>query len=310
MNEHILSAIRSQPWAIMPGYLEAIEALALRTIEHPAVRQVAEDGHVERHADAMAQMGARAPGTITATIRDGVGALPMFGPILPRAAMITPSGGGAVALDRMAADLRTLQADADVKRILLVVDSPGGAVTQVAEMARLVASSEKPIAAHVTGMCCSAAYWIVSQSSEISLDATGLVGSIGVMMGGSAQEGPDAQGRRQIDIVSSGAPNKRPDLSTDEGRAQVREMLDALEESFIQAVARGRGVTEATVRADFGQGGTKVGKHAKEAGMVDRIEAEGLDASLRRLATRAPQNARRRASAENALALTRARSGL
>lgn len=308
MSDRILAAIRSQPWAIMPGYLEAIEALAIRALDHPAVGEVAGDGHAERHFEAIAQMGERVSGTRSAAVRDGVGALPMFGPILPRAAMVKPSGAGAVALDHLAADLRVLQADKGVRRIMLVIDSPGGAVTGVGEFARLVAQSEKPITAHVTGMCCSAAYWIGSQAREISIDPIGMAGSIGVMMGGSVQEGPDAQGRREVSIVSSGAPNKRPDLSTEEGRASVREMIDALEDVFIETVARGRGVTEATVRQDFGAGGTKTGKHAKAAGMVDRVEGEGLDGAIRRLSSRAPATSRRTAAAHLELAQFRART--
>lgn len=309
MSHRILAAIRSQPWAIMPGYLEAIEALAMRALDHPAVAEVAADGHADRHFDAIAQMGERVSGTRSAAIRDGIGCLPMFGPILPRAAMVNPSGAGAVALDHLAADLRVLQADKAVRRILLTVDSPGGAVTQVSEFARLIAQSEKPVAVHVTGMCCSAAYWIASQAREISIDPIGMAGSIGVIMGASVQEGPDAQGRRDVAIVSSNAPNKRPDLTSEEGIASVREMIDAIEAVFIANVAQGRGVTEATVRNDFGQGGTKTGKHAKDAGMVDRVEADGLDGAIRRLARSAPPaTSRRTAAAHLQLAQFRAKS--
>lgn len=44
MNSHVLTAIRSQPWAIMPGYLEAIEAIALRVLDDPAVLALKGDG--------------------------------------------------------------------------------------------------------------------------------------------------------------------------------------------------------------------------------------------------------------------------
>lgn len=308
MNDRILAAIRSVPWAIMPGYLEAIEAMAIRVLDHPAVQAVADDGHVDRHFEAIAQMGERVSGTRSAAIRDGVGALPIFGPILPRAAMMNPSGGGAVALDHLAADFRTLQADSAVRKILLVVDSPGGVTTDVAQFARLVAQSAKPVVAHVTGMGCSAAYWIISGASEISLDATAMVGSIGVMMGGSVQEGPDQAGRRDVAIVSKNAPNKRPDLTTDDGRAVVQSTVDALEDVFIAAIARGRGVTEAVVRSDFGQGATIAGASAVKARMADRVETDGLEGAIKRLSARNPST--RRTSAENNLKLAHARAGL
>lgn len=308
MNDRIVAAIRSQPWAIMPGYLEAIEALAIRALEHPAVTAVAGDGHEERHFAALASMGERLSGTKSATIRDGVAALPMFGPILPRAAMVNPSGAGAIALDSMAADLRAMGANPDVRTVLMVFDSPGGAVTQVREFAQLVASFGKPIIAHVSGMCCSAAYHIASQAKEIVCDPFGIVGSIGVMMGGSVQEAPGLDGRREVAVVSSNAPNKRPDLTTDEGQAMVREMLDQLEEIFIADVARGRGVTPAHVKAEFGAGGTKTGKQAKAAGMVDRIEPAGLDGTIRRLAAPGARTTSRRTAAAH-LEMARLRAG-
>lgn len=310
MSERILAAIRSQPWAIMPGYLEAIEALAMRYLEHPAVADVAVDGHIERHAEAVAVMGERIAGTKSATIRDGVAAMPMFGPILPRAALMSPSGGGAIALDQVAADLRAIQANPQVRTILMVWDSPGGQVTQVREFGQLVANSPKPIVSHVIGMCCSAAYHIGSQTKEISADPFAILGSIGVMMGGSVQEGPDINGRRDVAIVSSNAPNKRPDLSSEEGQAQIRSLIDELEAIMIEDIARGRGVTPATVKAEFGAGGTKTGKQAKAAGMVDRVEAGGLEASLTRLASPARSATPRRTAAANTLKLTQLRAGL
>lgn len=307
-SDRVLAAIRSLPWAIMPGYLEAIEALAVRALDHPAVQAVAEDGHADRHFAAIAQMGERVAGTRSAAVRDGVGALPIMGPILPRAAMINPSGAGAVALDHLAADWRVLQADKAVRKILLVVDSPGGVTTDVASFARLVAQSPKPVVAHVTGMGCSAAYWMISGASEISLDATAMVGSIGVMMGGSVQEAPDQAGRRDVAIVSSNAPNKRPDLTSEDGRAVVLETVDAIEAVFIAAVARGRGVSEATVRSDFAQGGIRAGARAVEARMADRVESDGLDGAIRRLSARNPST--RRTAAENNLKLAQARASL
>lgn len=308
MNQHVLAAIRSQPWAILPGYLEALEAIATRVLDHPAVLAVKNDGHEERQISAVAQMGARAPGTRGSMLRDGVGMLPISGPIFPRANIMTEMSG-ATSLDVAAADLRALQASPDVRSILMVIDSPGGAVAQVNDFARLVAASPKPVSVHITGMCCSAAYWIGSQAAGgMSLDPTGVVGSIGVLISTSYQVNPDAMGRRELDIASSNAPNKRPDLSTEEGQAQIRQMLDGIEEIFLGAVARGRGVTEAAVRREFGAGGTLTGKAAKAAGMVDRIEADGLDGAIRRLAKAGPA-APRRTTAANKLALAQLRAG-
>jgi hypothetical protein len=100
MPHRVLAAIRSQPWAIADGYLEAIEQIAQRALSAPAVQAVADDGHIERHAAAIAVMGERVSGTRGAAARDGVGCLPIMGPIFPRAAMLSPSGAGATALTK------------------------------------------------------------------------------------------------------------------------------------------------------------------------------------------------------------------
>ena len=308
-HRHVLAAIRSQPWAIMPGYLAAIEAIAARVLDDPAVLALKKDGHEERQLSAVAAMGCRAPATRSAMLRDGVGLLPMMGPVFPRANVMTEYSG-ATSLDVMAADLRALDASPDVRSILVVADSPGGAVAQINDFGRLVASVKKPLAVHVTGLCCSAAYWVCSQApGGISLDPTGVVGSIGVLISTSYQVEPDSEGRRDLDIASSNAPKKRPDLSTEEGQAEVRAMLDGIEAVFIAAVARGRGVTEAVVRNSFGAGGNLTGAAAKAAGMVDRVEADGLDGAIRRLAKAGPATPRRSAAA-NTLMLAQARAGV
>lgn len=311
MNHHILAAIRSQPWAILPDYLAAIEAIALRIHDDPSILAIERDGHVERQPSSVALMGQRAPATRTAMLRDGVGLLPITGPIFPRANIMTEMSG-ATSLDIAAADLRALQASPDVRAILAVMDTPGGAVAQINDFGRLVAASPKPVAVHVTGMCCSAGYWVASQAGGgISADPTCLIGNIGVVVSTSYQVQPDSNGEMSIDIVSSNAPNKRPDLSTEEGRAQIRQMLDGIEAVFIQSVARGRGVSEAQVRSDFGAGASLPAADAKAAGMIDRIELDGLDGAIARLAGSMPNpkpKPSRRTAASLQLAQIRART--
>lgn len=307
MNERILSAIRSQPWAIMPDYLEAIEAIALRVDENPAIAKVAIDGHEERFAEAVAEMGVPIPGVRRAAYRDGVASLPLFGPIFPRSNMMTDMSG-ATSLAILAADLRKLDADQSVRHIVIVSDSPGGAVTDVAAFGQLVASLKTPTTVFVSGLCCSAAYWIASQAGQIVADQSALIGSLGVLMSGSVQEQPDMAGNREIHITSSNAPDKRPDLSTEEGRETIRVMIDGIEDVFLKNVAAGRKTTLSTVKRDYGRGGTMIAREAKEIGMIDRVEPGGLNALLTRLGSGRRPTTPRRTAAANKLAVARARA--
>lgn len=307
MNDRILAAIRAQPWAILPDYFDAIEAIARHAFDNSALIELEADGHATRMAEAVAEMGAPFPGARCAAFRDGVASLPLFGPIFPRANVMTDMSG-ATSLATLAADFRKLEASPDVRTILIVADSPGGVITDVRAFGSLVAAASKPVSVFVSGLCCSAAYHICSQAREVIADPFALIGSIGVMMSGSVQEAPDANGARTVHIVSSNAPDKRPDLATEEGQAKIRAMIDGIEEVFLADVARGRGVPVSTVKRDFGAGGTKSAQSAKEAGMIDRVEAGGLAAVLARLAQPVRLATPRRTSAALSLEVAQLRA--
>lgn len=300
MNNRVLAAIRSQPWAILPEYMEAIEAIALRFDDDPSIAKLEIDGHEERMAEAIAEMGSPMPGVQGAAFRDGVASLPLFGPIFPRANLMTEMSG-ATSLANMAAKFRKLEADNAVAKILLVSDSPGGLITDVRAFGQLVANSKKPVTVFASGLCCSAAYHICSQAKEVIADPFALIGSLGVMMSGSVQEKPDSDGKRSVDVTSTNAPDKRLDLATEEGREKVRAMIDGIEEVFIKDVASGRGVSVSTVKQDFGRGGTMSARQAKEAGMIDRVEPGGLSATLSRLGSPRRSTTPRRTAAAHTL---------
>ena len=277
----LVALIRSHTWAIDPVWLDAIEAIALRAFEAGSLEALRGDGHRERLAaglSAIAAVGAEAsdvertqvPGAAMSTVRDGTAVIPIFGPIMPRASLVDSSAGG-TALDAIMRDVRVAQASDAVNRIVLAVDSPGGVVSGVAEAAEALRASAKPVTAFVTGEAASLAYWLASQAGEIVAERAAAVGSIGIITKSTRQVGPDQSGSVVDVLVSSGAPQKRPDLGTDEGRAAVQAYLDAAEDVFVSDVAKGRGVSPATVRSQFGRGGMLVAADALKAGMIDRI---------------------------------------
>ena len=62
-----------------------------------------------------------------------------------------------------------------------------------------------------------------------------------------------------------------PDVTTEEGKALVREELDALHELFAEAIAEGRGTTVEKVNENFGQGGMLLAGAALKRGMIDTV---------------------------------------
>lgn len=294
-------ALTGEFWAIAPDHLQALAAIALR--QHAAASNTdAARTWQKRDYDLMAGPGAqRLPGAVRAYVVNGVAVLPITGPIFPRANMLTEMSG-ATSLAVLAADFQTALASNDVRAIQLIVDSPGGAVSGIASFAVDVArgANRKPVHAHVTGDAASAAYWIASAASRISVDRTSVVGSIGVVAARPKQVEPDGNGEVWIEIVSTNAPNKRPDPQAEDGLAEIRRSLDAIERVFTADVSRGRRVALSKVLADFGRGGVLIGAAARDAGMVDAVESRDAAMNALRLAMAGQSRARPSAGATTA----------
>lgn len=268
------NAMAAEPWAILPAELQKMAAIVMRH-QMPSVG-AAENGppaYERRDYEVMAGPGAqKLAGTSRTFLVDGVAVLPITGPIFPRANMMTEMSG-ATSVTMLQGDHRAAMANSDVGAILALVDSPGGAVSGINAFAEQLATGakQKPTVAYVAGTAASAAYWIAAGAGEIVMERTGMVGSIGVVAGVPVQVEPDADGQMWLDIVSTGAPNKRPNAMSEEGRAEIVSTLDSLEKLFVAAVAKGRGTTAERVLAEFGAGGVKVGADAVKVGMADRV---------------------------------------
>jgi ClpP class serine protease len=179
---------------------------------------------------------------------------------------------GATSYDILRRDLQVALDDPSLTAIVLNFDTPGGEVTGVDELAKAIfaARSQKRIVAYVGGMAASAGYWLASQASEIVIAETAVLGSIGVRAVVYDTSKQDAE-KGRYEFISSRAPGKRTDVTSDEGRARIQRTIDALEDVFIATVAKGRGVTIEDVVARFGGGDVLVGAAALAAGMADRF---------------------------------------
>jgi ClpP class serine protease len=265
MRTRSLLLAASVPWAI------TTEALAL--ILEVAARENDSLAAVE------AKLGRPLDHAQTTTIRDRVAVVPVVGPIFRHANALTRVSG-ATSVEVLARDVRAAVDDPNVAAVLLHLDSPGGEVTGIHELAAMIheARATKRIAAYVGGACCSAAYWIASATDEIIVDATARVGSIGVV---AAVPNPAASSSKEIEIVSSQSPRKGLDPRTQEGRAAVLATVDQIADIFVDDVARHRRITRDKVLE--GRGGQFVGAEAIAAGLADRIGS--FESVVRSLAT-------------------------
>ena len=281
----------SAPWAMMPERLEELLTIAAR--EHEATPEALE-----------AYRGTQLARAERATRRGDVAIINVDGPLFRRANLFTEFSG-ATSYEVLRLDLQTALDDTSVRSIALNVDSPGGEVNGVDELAKAIYAARgiKPITAYVGGMAASGGYWIASAADRIVVSDAALLGSIGVYMAiRDTSQRDEARGERKIEFVSSQSPDKRPDYSSDEGRARIQRTVDQLAEVFIAAVARHRGVDEEQVVAKFGRGGVEVGQAAVDAGMADAIGTfEGVlaDLSKRGGATRATSTVRAKSMSDD-----------
>jgi ClpP class serine protease len=224
-------------------------------------------------------------GTYRSYVVNGIGILPVTGPIFPRANLLTEMSG-ATSLTMLQNDHRVLLDNKDVKSIMMLMDTPGGAVSGIASFALQVGAGarRKETTAYVTGVMASAGYWIGSAATRVSIDRTAILGSIGVLAAVPKQVQPDADGMIEVEIVSTNAPNKRPDPQSEDGVSNIRATLDAIEKVFINDIARSRGVPVSKVISDFGRGGVMIGQAAVNAGMADVVESQASAMNTLRLA--------------------------
>lgn len=263
-KRQLLAAYGGDHWLMAP---EQVAAVAEAVHQIHTVRGV--PGAVST-AD-----GAPLENSVAATVRDGVAIIPIQGPLF-RYENFASWWYGWSSYDQIARDVRAAVENPNVRKIVYAVDSPGGVVSGCAETARIIrwAAEQKESVAYGDGTMCSAAYWLSAAANRVSIAHTAIVGSIGVIAAFYDFSKYFAElGIEEIIIVSSQSPKKYSDPKTEEGRAEIQAMLDALADVFVDNVAEYRGVSRDTVLAEFGQGGVFVGADAVDAALADDLGA-------------------------------------
>lgn len=257
MKRRALDAVLSTAWAITPEYMEVIAAIAEREHEYA--------GNIEALE---AKLGRPLGNSMRATVRDGVAIIPMEGPLMRRASLFGQISG-ATSYESTARDLAAALEDPSIDAVLLNINSPGGQVEGVSDLAAMVAGADKPVWAYTDGTIASAAYWVASAADRIVASDTAIIGSIGVMMG-MTEQAPKA-GEKSYRFVSSQSPMKNADPGTEAGAAAIQSMVDDLAAVFIDTIAKYRGLDAKDVQANFGQGGVFVAQKALDNAMIDGV---------------------------------------
>ena len=174
-------------------------------------------------------------------------------------------GGGNTTYDEISRALAQAEVDPEINRIVMDIDSGGGQFDGLFDVIAAMQATTKPIDVVSSGLTASAAFAIASQGDTLRASTkASRIGSVGVVATFRVSEDI-------VEITSTNAPKKRPNVATQEGVDMVKEELDALHELFVDAIATGRGVSVDKVNADFGQGATLLAEDALKRGMIDAV---------------------------------------
>jgi capsid assembly protease len=263
----IVSYLVSRQWAMDPDRLRAAAESFVLALEKVPTETL-------KAAQDQARSGSPAPGSYEN--RDGVAHIRIAGTILkelPCAFDLCGQDGTSTL-----AVMRSLDAalyDATVKAIALDIDSPGGSIDGVQELADAIHAARdlKPITAHISDLGASAAFWLASQATKITANESARVGSIGVLCVVHDTSAAAAQAGVAVHVIRSselkgGAVDGAP--VTEAMLSDTRRIVDGATEMFVQAIARGRGVDAKTARK-WATGQTWYAEEAKTMGLIDGI---------------------------------------
>jgi signal peptide peptidase SppA len=182
------------------------------------------------------------------TVEDGVGIIPIQGPMVRQPDLISRLLFGATDIEKITNAVNTAAQRPDVQAVLLDIDSPGGSVNGTPELAQAVSDlcKSKYTYAFSSGQMCSAAYWVASQCDAIYITPSARVGSIGVILPVVDSSEAYSQAGLHVEVFAAGKYKSAgmPGVPlTDDQREWLQSDVEEIAGDFRTAVlARGRSI--------------------------------------------------------------------
>lgn len=267
--------------------------LGLYAFEPLRLRQAVAHIKAGRWPQVRASVGGRGR-SLLETSDDGLALLPISGPMFKGFSKFSEANSA-----ELRRAVREAGQSADVKGLLLVIDSPGGTVAGTDDLAAEVAAAaaRKPVHAYIEDLGASAAYWVASQALRVTANPTAEVGSIGTVAVVEDSSGAAELSGIVVHVISTG-PYKGAFSDgapvSEEHLADLQRRVDALNSHFLAAVQRGRRMDRKAVES-IADGRVHIASEAQRLGLVDAVGTmEEAVAELRAsVEARAPQDSRR-----------------
>jgi protease-4 len=189
---------------------------------------------------------------------------------------VAPTGDRVMAADTFVEAVREAVDDAEVKALLVRIDSPGGSPLASDLMWRALRDARakgKPVIVSLSDVAASGGYYVASAADTIVGHPTTLTGSIGVFVIRPSLGGLLEKTGISVETMQRGA---RADLLfgsqplTEGARAVLKRDVEGVYEQFVARVAEGRGMEPDAVRK-VGGGRVWTGEQALEIGLIDEL---------------------------------------
>lgn len=172
-------------------------------------------------------------------------------------------------------NIEKAKTDTNIKGVLFVVDSPGGAVAPSVEVAYAIKELKqiKPVVVYASGVIASGSYYASIWADKIIANHGSMVGSIGVIMQGvNTKELMDKIGIQTQTVKAgkykeSGTPTRK---WTEFEEKQLQSVIDDTYNMFITDVATARNL-DIKNYTSFADAKIFTSKQAKDVGLVDEV---------------------------------------
>ena len=180
--------------------------------------------------------------------------------------------------DRM---MKSVEADGDVKALVIEIDSPGGSVTASDEIHNRITKFKKdkpnvPVVVSMAGLAASGGYYVACPADYIFAQPTTLTGNIGVLMPQyNVHELFQKWGIKETTVESTGAPFKNAgsmfQAENTEHRKYIQDIADKAFAQFKDVVAKGRQSKLKKPLADIANGKIYLAADAEALGLIDKV---------------------------------------
>ncbi len=273
MRNPYLARFDGAPALVAPERQAEFESALAALFSHPDLATISSERAADSSDDFWTELGPRASKAYRPyKVEDGILLVPVRGVLLdgfPYQFFSLATG-----YEYIGKAVERGLADADVRGIVLVINSPGGAVAGNFDLVdQLYASrSQKPLRAVAAEHAYSAAYSIASAASHLTVARTGGLGSIGVVTAHVDMSKALEDYGVKVTLIHAGKHkvDGNPYAALpDDVKDRIQARIDGIHDLFVETVARNRNLDAAAVRAT--EALTYTATEAREIGLADAI---------------------------------------